>query len=170
MAQAYNKGCRLSRTLGRAERFAAGLPIFCKYHGEHTDWYEYKNTSQTYPYIRCKKCINRWARDYTQRNYLRQLAKWTHRRDPNSEVTEEFLKYRLEKQSHCCALTGVQFDDDNKPSVDRIDSAGRYTQDNIQLVLEEVNRMKSDLPLALFIERCVQVAAKAHYGREEDTN
>ena len=56
------------------------------------------------------------------------------------------------------ALTGVLFDVVFRPSLDRIDSAIGYRKTNVQLVLADVNRMKSDLVLELFVKRCKQVA------------
>ncbi len=43
-------------------------------------------------------------------------------------------------------------------SVDRIDSSGDYTIDNIQLVCSVINDMKGDMPQDIFIEFCTVVA------------
>lgn len=72
-------------------------------------------------------------------------------------------------QSGRCALTGRAFvldgDNNEAPSVDRIDSLGSYTMGNIQLVCQIVNIMKNAYPMADFIEVCMDVARqKAEYA------
>jgi hypothetical protein len=117
--------------------------------------------SQTFPVVRCKKCLNESSKQWVQRNYLHALATWTKKRDGTTEVTEDFLKDLLAKQGGCCALTGVLFNESYKPSVDRVNSSIGYRKDNIQLVLSEINRMKTNLPLDVFLIRCKQVAEYA---------
>jgi hypothetical protein len=75
------------------------------------------------------------------------------------------------KQEGRCALTGIEMDwrakggagRGNKalaaPSVDRIDSHGNYTLDNIQIVMAAVNVMKNDLSTDQFVALCEQVVA-----------
>ena len=156
-----NKGIRLLRVKGRAERFVAGLPIYCPRHGEHGEWAEYKVESQTFPVVRCARCGRDASKAWIRKNYLHVLAKYTHRRDKASEVDEAFLQQLLEKQQNRCALSGVQFDATYRPSVDRIDSSIGYLKTNVQLVLDEVNRMKTNLALDVFLTRCRQVTQHA---------
>lgn len=75
------------------------------------------------------------------------------------------------RQEGRCALTGIEMDWHAKgttgrgqrtrtaPSVDRIDSHGNYTLDNIQIVLSAVNSMKNDMSTDQFVALCEQVAA-----------
>lgn len=75
------------------------------------------------------------------------------------------------KQDGRCALTGLEMDWRTKgslgrgqramraPSVDRIDSNGNYTLDNIHIVLNVVNVMKNDLSTDQFVMLCEQVVA-----------
>lgn len=75
-----------------------------------------------------------------------------------------------------CALTGMEMDWRAKggagrgkraltaPSVDRIDSHGNYTLDNIQLVMNAVNVMKNDMTTDQFVMLCEQVAAHRLMG------
>ena len=64
-----------------------------------------------------------------------------------------------------CALSGERLSYgrgaplETKMSVDRIDSGGNYTADNVQLVTARVNLMKSDLTQRHFIKICLQIAA-----------
>lgn len=75
------------------------------------------------------------------------------------------------KQDGKCAFTGIEMDWRAKggngrgqkartaPSVDRIDSHGNYTLDNIHIVLGIVNVMKNDLSTGQFLALCEQVVA-----------
>lgn len=142
------------KVLTKVACFQAGLPIECKNHGTHARWKCYANN------VVCQFCMTERAARYQRRNYLRYLALWTKRRDSASEITEEFLKQLLRTQENKCALSGVEFDTLQRPSVDRKNSALGYTQDNVQLVLFDVNRMKTNLPLSRFIDLCVRITLK----------
>lgn len=74
-------------------------------------------------------------------------------------------------QNGRCAISGAQmtFDWYEAPthaSLDRIDSEGHYTLDNIQFVCRIVNRMKSDTPQAEFIRWCKRITDAS--ARNED--
>jgi hypothetical protein len=107
------------------------------------------------------------AARYQRKNYFRYLALWTKRRDPASEITEGFLKELFHTQGSRCALSGVIFDETQRPSVDRKDSTLGYTQANVQLVLFDVNRMKTNLPSNRFIELCMRIALRNDHGRHQ---
>lgn len=72
------------------------------------------------------------------------------------------------KQNGKCALTGQSLyfgkyvtknnNTDTNASIDRIDSTKRYTIDNIQWVLKDINIMKMALSQDIFISLCKQVA------------
>jgi hypothetical protein len=131
----------------------AGLPVECRWHGIHADWRIHSGGC-----VQCRLCSNAQAKIFRHRNHLRYLATWARRRDYLSEITGEFLADLLIKQDGRCALTGVVFDRDNTPSLDRKDSSGRYTRDNVQLVLVEVNRMKSNFDQFSFVALCDRIA------------
>ena len=147
--------------LTKVARFRDGLEIECKNHGTHTRWKCYKNN------VVCLFCMAERAKRYQRRNHLRYLALWAKRRDPASEITEEFLKDLLCRQENRCALSGVLFDEMYRPSVDRRDSTQGYRRENVQLVLADINRMKTNLPQSRFIELCVRVAVRNDHGRHE---
>jgi len=72
----------------------------------------------------------------------------------------------MERQNQRCALTGwdIRFPDlrdqgDHQASIDRIDSAGDYTADNIQLLDARINMMKQSYSQDFFITACRAVAA-----------
>jgi hypothetical protein len=80
------------------------------------------------------------------------------------DLIEMFLK-----QDGKCALSGLELNLREKgaaargqrallqPSVDRIDSAGNYTLDNIQIVALAINLMKGDLGADNFVRLCRSV-------------
>lgn len=147
--------------LTKVARFRDGLEIECKNHGTHSRWKCYKNN------VVCQFCMAERASRYQRRNYLYYLASWTKRRDAASEITEDFLKDLLRAQENRCALTGVVFDEQQRPSVDRKDSTHGYLRTNVQLVLADINRMKTNLPQSRFIELCIRVAVRNDNGRHE---
>lgn len=66
----------------------------------------------------------------------------------------KFLWELLVKQNKRCALTNLPIEVDINASVDRIDSSGGYTKDNVQWVHRDINKMKSDLKTKDFIMYC----------------
>lgn len=85
------------------------------------------------------------------------------------DLTIEFLWELFEKQQGKCALSGVELvlepsqmgarkRQNHTASLDRIESNGGYTKDNVQWVHKTLNAMKSDLPQADFIAWCCTVA------------
>lgn len=78
------------------------------------------------------------------------------------------------EQERKCALTGVEMVLDSgaghrnrvRPSIDRIDSAGNYTPDNIQLICAQVNLMKGGMSQVDFLRWCNRIVA--HRGAAED--
>jgi hypothetical protein len=78
-------------------------------------------------------------------------------------VTIEDLWDLAEKQEKRCALSGVplvfQPQEERTASLDRIDSKGDYTMDNLQWVHKDVNRMKNVFSQERFVEVCKSVAA-----------
>lgn len=149
-----------TKVLTKVAQYRAGEAILCKHHGLHSEWKCYANN------VVCQHCMRDRAMRYQRKHYLKYLALWARRRDPKSEVTEQFLHSLMVAQCGRCALTEVPFDEGHRPSVDRKDSAVGYTQDNVQLVLFEINRMKSDLPQNHFLALCALVAENNH-GRHE---
>jgi hypothetical protein len=71
---------------------------------------------------------------------------------------EAYIKALLLKQEEKCALTGIPLqyrgehtDHQLLPSLDRIDSAGHYAENNLQVVCKFVNKWKSDAANEEFI-------------------
>lgn len=80
-------------------------------------------------------------------------------------VTREWLRTLLNKQGERCVYTGVPIGFTTSKhwgataSLDRIDSEGGYTENNVQWVHKTVNMMKQQLGNAEFIDWCRLVAA-----------
>lgn len=70
------------------------------------------------------------------------------------DLTPVYVFLLAEKQSFCCARTGIPFSYDlpqngwksnpYAPSLDRVDSGGGYTKDNVQLVIWALNMARSE--------------------------
>lgn len=87
------------------------------------------------------------------------------------DITIEQVWDLFLKQDRKCAISGVEIGfskrdkgrygpTDNTASLDRIDSSGGYTTDNIQWVHKIVQGMKMALPQDEFIKWCKVIAAK----------
>lgn len=121
----------------------------------------------------CKPCANRTTEN-THRGYYRDIRiSWYNRVRSNAEgrryvwlLTMDILADCMERQHNCCALTGwhIRFPDLREQgvghaSVDRINSDGDYTPDNIQLLDKRINMMKQAYSQEFFIAACRAVAA-----------
>ena len=89
---------------------------------------------------------------------LSKLKRDAKTRDIEFHITLEDIQNRYEQQNKCCALSGIPVLWNFNASVDRIDSNGHYTVDNIQIVLNVINIMKRDIPEDLFIFLCKLIA------------
>jgi hypothetical protein len=79
------------------------------------------------------------------------------------EIEVADLQDQWDRQGGRCALTGEQLSvtmrEDRNASLDRINSGGPYSRDNIQWVSKEINIMKNSLPETKFVELCAKVIA-----------
>jgi hypothetical protein len=84
-----------------------------------------------------------------------------------------FLMDLWERQQGSCADEGIPMrcDTDHeltfhlKPSLDRVDSSGGYTKDNVKLVTQRVNYAKSDMTQEEFVAMCAAVVENARKPR-----
>lgn len=83
-------------------------------------------------------------------------------------LSKEFLQKLLEKQNYKCALSNILISiskhsrnsiyyKETTASLDRIDNSKDYTEDNVQFVHKDVNRMKWAHSQQYFIELCSKV-------------
>jgi len=159
----HNKGIQRPDIKKKVERLKLGLEINCKHHGYHKEW----RLSDKINNVQCKICRSDYQKKDLINNPLKYLARWTKTRDKSSEITQDILESLLIEQGSTCALTGLRFDADNKPSIDRIDSSIGYKVSNIQLVLFDVNRMKSDFTMDKFLHLCSLIHCKAGKTRKK---
>ena len=149
----------------------------CKRELPSTDFYTYKaNTKRGYKtQSQCRMCKSRirnancTADPYQYMNRATQQLKHSRlKRDPYILFTAEpeDIHKIYDKQDGKCALSGIKMTHHRdgsgipKPyniSIDRIDSDGDYTPENIQLVCNVVNFMKGSLSDADFIAICEAV-------------
>lgn len=156
----YNKGIQCERKLKRIELVKKGLCIECKIHGTHNKWRYHSQNN-----VQCKFCASEWQKRRKIKNPLGEILKDAKQHAKKNkrefDIDIEFLNKIFNEQQEKCVLTGIKFDDENLPSLDRIDSSKGYTKENIQLVLIRINKMKSDLKQNDFIDLCIDVARMA---------
>lgn len=154
----FVKGNQTEFVKKKVERFRLGLLIECKKHGEHSKWRLHSDNN-----VQCVVCASEWQMNQRRRNPLRFIYRDAkkHAESYNREfqISIDDLVNINEIQKGQCALTGVVFDNDNPPSLDRIDSNLGYILGNIQLILIQVNRMKSNFTQKEFIDMCHKIVA-----------
>lgn len=142
--------------LKKVERFKQGLEIICKKHGSHKKWRLHTGNN-----VQCLFCASEWQINQRRRNPLkfiyRDAKKHAEKHKREFNIKLEDLENIILKQEGKCVLTGIFFDLNNPPSLDRIDSSIGYILSNIQFILIKINRMKSDLNQEEFIEMCKNV-------------
>ena len=120
----------------------------------------------------CKACTNRTTENTHQGYYRGIRISWYNRIRYNAEsrkklwrLTMDDLADCMEHQHNRCALTGwdiyfpeIRDSGEGQASIDRIDSAGDYTTDNIQLLDARINMMKQSYSQKFFIDACRAVA------------
>ena len=82
--------------------------------------------------------------------YLRDRVSRIVGKTPETDITYEWLMEELDKQKHCCAVSGIPFDYSSplkitpfSLSFDRFDSSKPYMRDNVQLVCYLYNIAKN---------------------------
>jgi len=147
---------------------------------KRTDWIVSGRTKS------CKNCSSkRTAAKYgtpsrTQsvgdlgKTYYSTIKYGAEKRGLEFSVSQEFLWELLVKQNFKCALSGMDINlstdiknhspdyDKFTASPDRIDSTKGYTEDNIQWVHKDINRLKNNLSDSRFIELCTLVSNYAN--------
>lgn len=109
--------------------------------------------------------------------YLNNLKCNAKNRDIEVFITLDDIWKQSEKQSHRCIFTGrpLVFPNDSSQaadktfwnaSVDRIDSKGDYTADNIQIIDKSLQKLKRDLSNEEFLSLVMEIArAQDNTGR-----
>lgn len=146
---------KATKQFAKYNSFLEGKPLKCRIHGVHRNWH--MSEKSTYR-LRRTKCNNLNRKQNIEKDNIKSLIIGArHRakkRKMSFELTEDFLRKLLKKQKNKCTLTGISFDSDNRPSLDRINSSIGYLKENVQFVLFEINSVKMDMPEDRFIELC----------------
>lgn len=88
------------------------------------------------------------------------------RRKIDFDLTVDYLWELFQNQDGQCALSGVKLNlpkhqlVDCTASLDRIDSAGKYSKGNVQWVHKDVNFMKQQFDQDYFLEMCLKITQK----------
>lgn len=124
----------------------------------------------------CKRCVNddlKLRRDHHNQEQVIMTCiyaciKNSHKRTQNGrenmcniELNLDIIRKLIEKQSSKCIYTGLlltyEYNNNNKMSIDRIDSSLGYIETNIQLVCKKVNWMKLHLSEEYFLSLIKQI-------------
>lgn len=156
---AYNKGKESERKLRRIQMVKQGMSIECKIHGIHSEWRVHSQNN-----VQCKKCSSEWQKRrnilYPVKSCLKNARQHAKKYGDIFDLDEEYLDQMRKNQQNKCSLSDIDFDEKNMPSIDRIDSKKGYIKENVQLVLYEINKMKSNLDEKRFIYLCEKVSLK----------
>lgn len=119
------------------------------------------------------RCQERWVGVNASRwtgigdlwgNHFAAIRSGAKKRNIRFEVTIEQLWDLFVKQEGRCAITGQKLILGSRKkglitgSLDRMNSDGHYTIDNVQWIHKTVNRIKWDVPMDTFLVMCHQVA------------
>lgn len=139
----------------------------CKTYKPLSEFYENASTTKNrnYYYCNCKDCESERHKEYRSTHstdditiFFRDLATGCRGRAYRSDgkfgctINKDDLIALYEKQNHKCALSGIEMTTikgsgkfPSNASVDRIDPGKDYSLDNIRLVCNHVNMMRSNL-------------------------
>lgn len=130
-------------------------------------------TKKWYRYNECRDCYNARFRalyligEYRIKRVVRDAKQNAKRRGFDFTITAQDLLDMFDSQGGLCALTGHHMTLGSSSdlelrryaaSPDRIDNERGYTNDNVWLVCQHANSMKSSTDLEEFIEWCRAVA------------
>ena len=149
----------------------------CKYCHQYFPSEEFRwgkrGDSPRYQYNECKGCLHKRHRKYNRepayriKRIIRDARANAKRRGLDFSIDAKDLLDIYENQGGKCALSGHEMtlgsSDDLElrryaASPDRIDNERGYTNDNVWLVCQHANSMKSSTNLEDFIEWCRAVA------------
>ena|SRR3990172_12930553 len=149
----HNKG------RGKYADFLNGKSVECIHHGKHRNWIV--RTDGNKNQINCAVCRKIQQTRYSEKLDIKLriifLSAQRHALQLNREfkINHKDVINLFNVQNKKCALTGIKFDGRNFiPSLDRIDSSKGYINGNIQLILKELNSMKSNMELEKFLNLC----------------
>lgn len=112
-----------------------------------------------------KRKMGHWKgyKEIPYRFWVRMIERLPRKRKTiHIDITIEDIWNQYVQQNYSCALTNLPLSffpkESANASIDRIDSNGGYTKDNIQLVLKKINLMKCDFDEYLFKCYCFLIS------------
>lgn len=146
----------------------------CEEHKDSDEYWHYteSRTGRKRRERTCKVCRTgeRLARGKSLQGFLRrkvsQLRSSRKKQGVHFHLTWEDCVDLYKEQEGKCALSGIVLEygtphlnkwDSNNISIDRIDTDGPYSKDNVQLVCASINFMRGRLSLEVFIRLCGRV-------------
>jgi hypothetical protein len=152
----FNKGVQREDILKKVERYKLGLEIECVHHGLHKRWTFHSENN-----VKCTICAGEYQKIAKKKNPLKFLItyakKHSKEQNRNFDIDVSDLENLMKIQNGFCALSGIEFSEEIRPSLDRIDSNLGYEKGNIQLVLHDINRMKSNFSIERFLYLCEKI-------------
>lgn len=126
---------------------------------------KYPNAKKSY----CICCHNEKRQYRVLENMVSRAKLRARKKNWAFDLDVEFVASLRDKQDNKCALSGRELDWEPtyegkrlcppyRASLDRIDSSKGYTKDNVQLVTDIVNRLKSAYPQDVFVQMCTDVS------------
>ena len=115
----------------------------------------------------CKECYNKRNRERYVQKMKEDIGEWLYKKCElgyarrnkihDIDVTADFLEELYNKQGGLCYYTRTPFTEDDKPSVDRIDSNKGYTQDNVVICKSSINFMKQAYSMEQFKQNIIDL-------------
>lgn len=156
----HNKGILSKEVVKKIELYHRKLPINCKIHGDHDSWRIHSKNN-----VQCNLCFKESQKNRRIKNPLKSIYNWAKqhckKKHEKLGITLCDIEKQMIAQQNKCCYTGIEFNEENLPSLDRIDSLKGYEKENIQLTLIKINRMKSNLTETEFLHLCELVAGKS---------
>lgn len=103
----------------------------------------------------------RRTREKTKKGRIQACLTKAKCRKKEFNLSFEYLENLFDSQQGKCSISGVPLtfegNTPNLASLDRIDSAKGYVEGNIQWVAWYINKMKQDLSMVDFLQKCKEV-------------
>lgn len=140
-------------------KFLSGEVVYCKNHGFHRNYNIYIKNS-TLRCIYCKLDSKKRIRGINNiKTILTDTKNNCRNKNIKFEITESDIYNLIIKQNNRCAISGIEFNENNRISMDRIIPDSDYILNNIQLVTTQINIMKWNIPIDRFLFLCEKISS-----------
>ena len=146
----------------KLQEFKQKKYMLCSKHGLHKNFLITLDKRTNKEGLRCKLCQMEIKKKTQKNNIFSYIFSNTKRISRNYKIfmdlTYEQLLQKYIKQGGRCRYTNITFNEINKPSIDKINPKMGYTLKNINLVLYNVNVIKSDFSEKRFKYLCRKIS------------